>query len=265
MNLVDKTVRHKQFGTGKICDLQDTTVSVKFGDEVKNFIYPDAFRGYLVLNEAKSRSYVENMLYEIDKESQEKIDAELADLERQKLLKNLPRNPKAQIAIGCICNDKEEVEKDWQVFVGAYRSGHNRGMPRIPARVYPNSAVLLTRCDENQPEESRYIWGVYMANDDFVGSECGDGIIPSHEKYRILLNENERTEFPFWEYFAKETKSRKWGSVEYKYFSNTTMASILRDILLAKKGTKEEKHCEKFLSYFCELNKLNKKKFLTKL
>jgi hypothetical protein len=37
------------------------------------------------------------------------------------------------------------------------------------------------------------------------------------------------------------------------------MAHILRDILAAKSGTEEQRLCEDFIDYFCELNKIDKK------
>ena len=100
-----------------------------------------------------------------------------------------------------------------------------------------------------------------MVRDDFEGAKCQDGIIRAHDKYQIFLSEQEARTLLFWTNFEPSSNNaeRKWGSVEFKYFPNTTMARILCDIYLLKQNTDQKKLCEQFINYFCELNKIDKK------
>lgn len=263
MDIVNKTVQHKTFGRGKICELMDNIVSVQFGQAVKKFIFPDVFREYLFLIEKQSRQYVDKILADIDADIKLQREKEQRESEKMRLLRSLPLNANSQAAFGFFYNDRKKVAENWNVFLGDFRSGYNRGKPRIPSRIYPNSACLLTFREKNDQEEKRYIWGVFMARENFVGPECTDGIIPAHEKYRIILTENESKDLEFWKYFSNEPGSqRKWGSVEFKYFSNMAMAHILHDILAIKHDTDQQQLCEEFVDYFCELNKINNKQIL---
>lgn len=260
MNLVNKPVEHEVYGEGTICAYDENVVSVRFGSGVKRFVFPDAFRNYLVLTDKKSRNYVGGILNEIDEEMKSKIEQSILAAEKKQLLKRLPTSSTSQAAFGFIENDREKVLDSWTIFAGNYRSGYNRGKPRTPSRISPNSACLLTCRDEDALEEKRYIFGVFMVEEDFFGSECSDGIVPAHNKYRIILNDEESKEFLFWKYFDPGDKGKKWGSVEVKHFSNSTMATILYDILLTKRNTDEQKLCQEFFDYYCKLNKINKKK-----
>jgi len=263
MDIVNKTVQHKTFGRGKICELKDNIVFVQFGQAVRKFIFPDAFKEYLFLIEKQSRQYVDKILADIDADIKSQRKKEQRESEKMKLLRSLPMNANSQAAFGFFYNERKKAAESWNVTVGNFRSGYNRGQPRIPSRIYPNSACLLTFREKNDQEEKRYIWGTFMVKEDFVGSECTDGIIPAHEKYRIMLTEDESEEFGFWKYFAHYPGSKnKWGLVEFKYFSNMTMAHILHDILVIKRGTDQQHLCEEFIDYFCELNKINNKQIL---
>ncbi len=266
MDIVKKTVRHKTFGKGEICELRDDIITVIFDSTVRKFVFPDAFREHLFLTETQSRQYVDGILAEKDEALKSQRKEEIREFEKKSLLRSLPLNANSQAAFGLFYNDKQKVSADWNVSVGNYRSGYNRGKPRIPSRMYPNSACLLTYREKSDPEERRYIWGVFMVREAFVGSECTNGIIPAHDKYRIILDEDEKEKLWFWKYFAHEPGSpnAKWGSVEFKYFSNMTMARILHDISLAKSGTDQQLLSEEFFDYFCELNKLDKKQILDK-
>ena len=261
MELANKNVRHKVFGEGTICELDGNVISVRFASGVKKFIFPDAFKGFLILNDEKSKQYVDKVIGAIDKEMKIKRENEVREAEKRQMLKNLPLHSKSQAVFGFIENKVDEVLDSWTVFTGNYRSGYNRGQPRVPSRLYPNSACLLTYCNDKSKEEDRCIFGVFMVKDDFIGSECTDGIIPAHDKYRVILDDGEREDFKFWKYFdyESEKKHTKWGFVEVKFFANDTMARILNDILTVKHGTGEQSLCEDFLDYYCKLNKIDKK------
>ena len=56
MDLINKNVQHEVFGKGTICELTDEVISVKFESGVKKFVFPDAFRDFLVMTEKKANN-----------------------------------------------------------------------------------------------------------------------------------------------------------------------------------------------------------------
>ncbi len=263
MDIVNKSVRHDTFGTGKISDLKDEIISVRFNSAVRKFIFPDAFKEHLILTDKKSRQYVDEILEESERERQITIKEEILESEKRKLFGSLPLSDNSQAAFAFNYNNRLKTEESRCVSSGIFRSGNSRGLPRTPSRIYPNSACVLTYRDKHEPEETRYIWGVFMANEDFVGPECSDGIIPAHDKYWIVLSDDECKKFSFWKYFSdsRNNESLKWGSVELKYFSNVTMSQILHDIFELRRRTDQRQLCEEFFDYYCELNKIDKQRF----
>ena len=51
MNLIDETVTHKVFGEGQIVEQDDKTITVDFEEDVKKFVYPDAFKTFIMLQD----------------------------------------------------------------------------------------------------------------------------------------------------------------------------------------------------------------------
>jgi len=123
-----------------------------------------------------------------------------------------------------------------------------------PVRLKLNSACLLTECPKGVAEKRRRIIGAFMLQDNFESSACRDGIIQSHEKFRIQLNDKE-TLF-YWDYFSDGAEISKWGNVELKYFSNMIMQKILFDMQNGLTDAERRKDAEEFYQYFCLVNKL---------
>jgi hypothetical protein len=260
MDLAKQTVRHKIFGKGEILEENKNLITVQVGSGIKKFIFPDAFRGHLILTDAQSEEYVSGILDEMDSKTRLTREKEARRTKIRELHKSLPAHLKAQAAFGFIENDRNAFTDSWRLSPGAYRSGSNRGKPRALSRILPNSACLLT-CAEESGEAGRCIWGTFMVREDFIGSESTDGIIHAHDKYRILLSEEESKNFLLGRYpdFYEAAGQKSWGPAEVKYFSNITMARILFDILQIKLGSDQQTLCEEFLNYFCRLNGIGKK------
>lgn len=257
MDIMNKTVLHRVFGAGVVCGLVGNVISVRFGGEVRRFLFPDAFRDFLTTTDPQSGNAIGSLLVQLEATASAQRRRARQKEERRRLLQRLPLNPSAQAAFGFLYNDRQKAAADWRVSTGCFRSGFNRGQPRVPARLYPNSACLLTRRVPDAPEETRQIWGAFMVREDFIGPDCADGVIPAHARYRLLLPES--AELPrFWDYFPGEGVSvRKWGPAEFRYFSNAAMARMLRDIRALLQGTDKEPLCGEFLDYFCTLNKIS--------
>jgi len=191
---------------------------------------------------------------------QEKENAKREE-ERRNLFKSLVIKDNSQVAFGFVENEKQKVLDSWIAFSGTYRTGNNSGKPRGVSRMHLNSACLLTYCEKGESEDTRYIFGIFMVREDFVGSACEDGMIAAHPKYRILFDDKEAKQLQFWKYFADKSKNKNsgWGMVEIKYLPNSVMAKILYDILTIHRNTHSEKECQDFFNYYCSINKIDKK------
>ncbi len=258
MNLINETVRHKTLGEGIITDIQDRIVNIQFNNGQRKFIFPDSFKDHLSLTDHSSQKYLDNVIAQYSKNEELKQSKEKQELEKRRLHARLPICENSQAAFGLIFNDKQKVLDDWFVTTGSYLSGGSKGQPRIPSEIYPNTACILTQLDKNDPEENRYIWGLFMVRDSFVGSECSDGIIHAHEKFRIVQSKEDRNQFLFWKYFEPSLQEKRsgWGTGEFKYVSNWKTANLILDIYKVRQGP-EKQHCKDFFEYFCRLNKFN--------
>lgn len=269
MDLLNKEVSHKVFGTGQIIQVTEATVEVQFGNEVKKFVYPDAFDQFLKLHDEEIAEEIHAIIEEkklAEQELEQKLEEE-KELERQKqqlmaehrkLMKNHNIHPKAQVVFWCDEEEQQKAFTEWQVFTGVVQSGKNKGMPRKLSRLKPNSACLLTRRDENAPEENRQIIGFFMVIEDFFGELREDGYISAHPTYRLQLTEQEANQFPFWKYYINETYPHRitWNSGKHRYFDNIWMAQIIKDVVAMKEDPEEKELAQQFLEYFCKMNQI---------
>lgn len=269
MNLIDQKVKHRHFGTGNIVHMSDSRVEIAFGDENKRFIFPDVFGEHLVLKDqdaARSLSKIikqkesERQARESKREKKREVQRKKHELrmEHENLMKNRKLHPQSQMVFWCDPEEQQQAFTEWKVFSGEIKSGNNKGKPNKPARLHQNSAVLLTVRDSGMPEQSRRIIGMYMVNEKFTGRLCEDGMIPAHSVHRIQLTEQESADMLFWNYYMNERSPGKttWNTGKYRYFDNTMMAQILRDIVSSKNDAEEQEKAKQFFDHFCEMNQI---------
>ena len=252
MKLVGKAIKHVTFGRGVITNKTDNILTIDFEGNHKKFLFPDAFLHFLSITDEEGQAYIGKILNDL---SQIK-NAEQLEQERLQRILFLKIAPESQAAFGFMENNRQTVLKSWSVFAGNYLGGYSKGTPRIPTRLKLNSACLLTERPVGSPEKERLIIGAFMVPDDFEGQNCKDGIIPSHETYRILLNEKD-SKLLFWDYFPSTTPSPRWGKTEMKYFSNLQMKCILDDMQKAITDPLQRETASNFYQYFCKVNRLN--------
>lgn len=252
MELVGKAIKHVTFGRGVITNRTDNILTVDFAGNHKKFLFPDAFSRFISITDEEGQAYVGKILDDISKIK----NAEQLEQERLQRMLFLKVAPESQAAFGFMENSRNTVLKSWSVFAGNYLSGYSKGTPKVPTRLKLNSACLLTECPTGCLEEERRIIGAFMVKDDFEGKYCEDGIIPSHETYRILLNDKDG-ELLFWDYFSSTTRSPRWGRMEMKYFSNLQMKCILNDMQKIITDPLQRETASNFYRYFCKVNRLS--------
>lgn len=254
MKLEGKSIQHISFGAGVITELKENMITVSFPQGDKKFLYPDAFERFLSLKDENAQTRIEQKLDLINQEKEDQKIANHLEQERLQRLRDLKISPKAQAAFGLIENNPEDVFSNWTLHAGHYLSGVSKGEPRIPARLKPNSACLLTQLEKGKSEKERQIIGVVMVQDDFFGTYCRDGIIPLHEEQRLVIAAGEVA--PFWSYFEADEQPVKWGNTEIKYFANTIMQKILLELKQTITDPTRQKTADNLYRYFTSINRL---------
>lgn len=254
MQLIGEVVFHKKFGEGKILDKSDRILMICFPSGEKKFLFPDAFEKHLVLKNKRKQKQVDKIVGVFVSEREAYENAKLEEQKRKERIMSLKIRPNSQAAFGFKNNTKKEVFSSWVLSTGTYLSGNLKGTPRIPEKMRLNSACLLTECPREVEEKERKIIGVCMVKDNFDGRMCSDGIIHSHEKYRVKLESSEQ--LFFWDYFSSDDENSKWGSIEIRYFSNRTMLKILRTLQEKITVPERRKLINEFYQYYLRVNKL---------
>lgn len=263
MNLINKEITHKVFGEGNVVDQDASFITVDFKDEVKKFVYPDAFRSFLTLNNEEAAEELDKIIEEeeikaakIEKQREKERAREMLERQRQDMLKNNKIHESSQVVLWLDEEEKATVFDDWLVSIGTVQSGKNKGRPNRAPRLRPNSASLLTVREADQDETERRIIGIYMVDEFFLGDECEDGMIQPHDAHRITLTEEESEKMLFWNYYINKNYPERtsWNSGKYRYYDNIWTAQILKDILAMRTDEAEKEAIKEFLTYFCEMN-----------
>ena len=248
MQLIGQTVTHEVFGNGTVTGRDQKTLTVHFPQGTRSFLYPEAFSGYLVAQNAELQQRILGMLRTQQQEKQAREAAEMARWEKETALRSLHIPSRSQGAFDIA--PEEDIFEHWTLSTGCYLSGLSKGEPRIPDRLGPNSLCILTRVNPGETEADRKIIGLAMADDEFSGIDCEDGRIPTHPVYRMKLEEPQQ--LPFWPFVTDDDKQKKWGKTVFKYLPIELGELILRRICAGRR----QESATAFYHYFCELNHL---------
>ena len=266
MNLINEEITHKVFGEGNIVDHEESIITIEFNEDIKKFVYPDAFKEFITLNDQGTAKTFEKVFLQREMEEkalelkrEEEKERLALEQERMEKLKNHKIHESSQIVFWLDEEEQQTVFIDWQAFTGTVRSGENKGQPHKAPRLRPNSAGLLTARASDQPETERQILGLYMVHETFSGNHSDDGMVPSHSEFRIELTDQEAEQMLFWDYYINKNYPDRtsWNSGKYRYFDNTWTAQILKDIIALRTDEAQIKEAENFLEYFCQMNALD--------
>lgn len=253
MRLVGQPVKHKAFGQGMVTDFSGTIVTISFSQGDKKFIYPDAFISFLTLKDQSIQREINDTWNRHSQERNAQKQILQEEQERSQRIRTMRITPNSQAAFHIDDTEIDEIFASGIVSSGYYLGGYSKGKPRIPSRLKPNSACLLTECPKESPEQRRIV-GAFMVHEDFQGNLCRDGLVKSHSQHKLRLSQ--KNSLVFWNYFDHSGTIRPWGGPVFKYFSNNTMQQILFDMKKALSGTEDESVINGFYEYFCEINRL---------
>ncbi len=270
MKLVNQQVTHETYGTGTVIEVTDSWIEVNFESGNKKFLYPDALGKYLFLVDREVAEQVKEVKQELEEERraeelelqrqrEQEYEERRRALELEKLIQSNRISPASQVAFWIDPEEQEQVFSEWKVFTGVCKSGANKGKPNRLARLYPNSACVITQRERDLPEQTRRVVGVFMVAEDFIGKLCDDGYIPAHSHYRIRLSEDESKQILFWNYYYNERYPDKmtWNAGRNRYMNNIWVAQMLKTLVSLKHDPKEKQFVQNFLNYFCRMNKID--------
>ncbi len=266
MNLLNEEITHKVFGEGDIVDQDESFITVDFDEEIKRFVYPDAFGKFITLKDRDTAESLNKIISQrmaekeaLEKKRNEEREQQLLEQQRKERIKNLKIHESSQIVFWLDEEERQNVFTDWKVSTGKIQGGKNKGEPNRPARLSLNSAGLLTERNSEEPEKDRRILGFYMVNETFFDDGSKDGMIPAHKEYRMKLTEQEAEKMLFWNYYMNKNYPERmsWNSGKYRYFDNIWLAQILQDVIAIKVDEEEIKAAKKFLEHFCNMNALD--------
>ena len=266
MNLINKEITHTVFGEGHIVAQDASIITIDFDEETKKFVYPDAFRTFITLNDQDTAKILQKVISKreveeqaLEKKREEKMEQQALERQRREMLENHQIHESSQIVFWLDKEEQQNVFTDWQAFTGEVQSGKNKGEPNRAVRLGPNSAGLLTVRKSDQPETERRIIGLYMVNETFSGNLSDDGMVPAHEEFRIELTDQEAEQMLFWNYYINQNYPLRttWNSGKYRYFENAWTARILKDIIALRTDEEQIKEAQSFLEYFCQMNVLD--------
>lgn len=266
MNLINEEITHEVFGKGQIVEHEGSIVTIKFDTDTKRFVYPDALGQFIILKDEETAKSLEKVFVErereeaaLEKEREEERERLALEQQRKDDLKNNRIHESSQVVFWLDEEELENVFTDWEVSTGEVQSGVNKGQPNRAARLGSNSAGILTSRSSDQEETERIILGIYMVNELFTGNLGKDGMVPSHEEYRIELTDEEAEKMLFWNYYINKNYPHRmtWNSGKFRYLDNIWTAQILKDIIAMRTDEEQVQEATRFLEYLCKMNAID--------
>lgn len=266
VNLINEEITHKVFGEGNIVDHEDSIITIDFNEDIKKFVYPDAFEKFITLNNESTAKTLKEIFLKrklkeevLEKEREEERERLMLEQQRREKMKNHRIHESSQIVFWLDEEEQENIFTDWQASTGEIQSGKNKGQPNRATRLSTNSAGLLTARTPDQAETERQILGLYMVSETYSDNLIDDGMVPSDTTFRIELTDQEAEKMLFWNYYVNKSYPDRttWNSGKYRYFDNEWTAQILKDIISIRTDEAQIKEAQDFLVHFCQLNALD--------
>jgi hypothetical protein len=159
---------------------------------------------------------------------------------------------------GLVCYESQML-REWKALAGIVQHGENKGKPMKLNQVQPNSLCILTTRNPQSSEMDRYIFAAFLVDETYAGDGRDEGYVSTSSEYKIKLSPKEARLMRFWDYHSNDNQpeTAAWSSGLHRYFKDEQAAQILENIMLLKKGTKDEDLARKFFEHFCNINSLD--------
>jgi hypothetical protein len=159
---------------------------------------------------------------------------------------------------GFVCYESQMLTQ-WRAFAGITQSGVNKGKPMKLRNVKSNSLAVLTTRLPFEKDNERFIFAVFLIDENYEGDNSEEGFVSAHAEYRIKLSKDESSKLKFWDYYFNPNKPEKivLGSGLHRYLTDDQSAQILKKIMEIKKGKSDEELSKKMFEFYCKIKNLN--------
>lgn len=157
-----------------------------------------------------------------------------------------------------VCYESQMLEI-WNAGAGVTQNGEDKGKPMALRNAKANSLALLTTKLPYADDKERFIFAVFLIDENYEGDSREEGYVAANPKYRIQLSLDEAQKLKFWDYYFNPNKPERivFGSGLHRYLTDVQAAQVLNKICEIKKGTSEEELSKEFLEYYCRLKEIN--------
>lgn len=81
--------------------------------------------------------------------------------------------------------------REWKAMAGIVQKGDRAGQPMRLNKVQNNSLCVLTTRLPNSSERDRFIFGVFLVDENYEGDNFEEGYVSTKSKYKIKLSPKE--------------------------------------------------------------------------
>lgn len=243
MSIIGKSVMHITFGEGVIVNQDNNKIEIDFGSFVKSFLYPVAFEKFIRMMDTKTERL-------INKEIEQLKEVRKLEEQEKKMLLHRVVTKGAHGVFDLNEDELNQFQSSGEINTGRGKTRNTNCM--IPQKINMDSACILTMKEKARRESERKIVGICMTGEDFIGERSTNGIIPTHEKYRLMLPEDEP--IYFWHVFPEEKRKDNWGSRKLRYVSTAIVEAILSRMFVMIEEEELKTELIAFEEYFNEKN-----------
>lgn len=148
------------------------------------------------------------------------------------------------------------ILRDWKASAGCIQTGMDKGKPMRLLKVQHNSLAILTTRNPYDTDDKRFIFAVFLVDENFEGDTRESGYVTTNSKWKIELTPQEAHKMLFWNYYVNENAPGKvvFGSGLHRYISDNQAVQILKDIVEVKEKPNEKDFALEFLHHYCTVN-----------
>lgn len=157
------------------------------------------------------------------------------------------------------CCHEFNMLKDWRIYPGVTQTGAKKGEPMTFKGISSHMLALLTTRLQNEKEEQRVIFSVFMVKGRSAGNEENVDYIDADPHYRIELSLEEAKQVRFWDFYFNESKPEvvRMGSGLHKYMTDNQAAQVLKYISEMKTDPVEKEYAKHFFEHYCAIKQID--------
>lgn len=158
-----------------------------------------------------------------------------------------------------VCYESQML-RDWRASAGVVQTGEDKGRPMRLLQVQRNSLAVLTSRDPYSRDDTRFIFAVFLVDDNYEGDHREAGYVSTTSDWKIALSPQEAHKVLFWNYYFCPNAPKKmvFGSGLHRYLTDIQAAQILRDIAEIRTDPRDQAFAKDFFEHFCKVNRIDR-------